>query len=260
MVYISMKIAVIILAVVMSFAITGASGAETAPKNTEASGIGGDSVKHKILSFNLEGVTEKGEKKWDVTGEAAEAITSDKIKLDNIVARAYGDEASATITADKGVYNKALNNVQLEQNVKATIENKVDATGDISMFGASSPIDKAKAFGGEKAKKRKTVITCDGEVQFDYEKNQAYFSKNVKVVNDEGTIDADKITIYMDTSTKKLKEIVADGNVKITRGENTTYSEKATYIDAEKRILLTGRPRLVIYQEGGLEENIMRKK
>lgn len=215
-----------------------------------------DPVQHKVLSFNLEGVTEKGQKKWDVTGESAEAITKDKIKLDNIVARAYGDEAEATITADKGIYNRLQNNVCLEQNVKATIVNSSDVTGDITIFGQETSDGKT---GQGKPKKTKTTITCDGEVQFDYEKNQAYFSKNVRVVNEEGSIEADKITIYIDTSTKKLKEIVADGNVRITRGANTTYSEKAVYIDAEKKILLTGSPRLVIYQEWSLEDNILGK-
>ena len=112
----------------------------------------------------------------------------------------------------------------------------------------------------DKSKKAKTLIVCDGEVQFDYEKNQAYFNKNVKVTNDEGNIDADKITINLDPSTKRIGEIVCEGNVKITRGENITYSDKATYIESDKKILLTGRPKLVIYQEGSLEDNIFGNK
>ena len=92
---------------------------------------------------------------------------------------------------------------------------------------------------------------------FDYENNQAYFNKNVKVVSEDGEIDADKITVNLDPSTKRVKEIIAEGSVCIKRGENITYSEKATYIEADKKIVLTGRPKLVIYQEGDTGGNFM---
>jgi len=219
-----------------------------------------DSVKHRVLEFNLEGVTDKGAKKWDVKGESAEAVSESEVKLDHIVANAYGEEAQATITADKGVYDKVNNNVRLEENVKATIENTKDFTGDISSFGGEVLSSGKAAPVEKKQKKTKTVITCDGEVLFDYEHNYAYFDKNVKVVSDEGYIDADKITVNLDSATKKISQIVADGNVIIKRGENITYSEKATYIDADKKVILTGRPKIVMYQEGTLEENVLSKK
>jgi len=218
-----------------------------------------DSVKHKVLEFSLEGVTDKGAKKWDVKGESAEAVSESEIKLDHIVANAYGEEAQATITAEKGVYDKAKNNVRLEENVLATIENTKDFTGDISSFGGGMP-SSGKAAPAEKPKKTKTVITCDGEVLFDYERNYACFDKNVKVVSEEGDINADKITINLDPTTKKIKDIIAEGNVMIKRGENITYSEKATYIEAEKKIVLTGSPKIVMYQEGTFEENMLSKK
>ncbi|MCM8761040.1 MAG: LPS export ABC transporter periplasmic protein LptC [Candidatus Omnitrophica bacterium] len=216
---------------------------ETAPQATS------DPVAHKVLSFNLEGLNEKGSKKWDVRGETAEAISENEIRLDNIVAKAYGEEAEAVITADQGVYDRAKNNVRLEKNVKATIESTPNFTGSFIDVG-TAPKDKSSKSDG-KSKKTKTVITCDGEVQFDYEKNQAYFLQNVKVVSEDGDIDADKITVYLDPDTRQLKEIVAEGNVKITRGENITYSDKASYSEKEKKITLSGKPKLVIYQEGG---------
>jgi len=224
-----------------------------------AEAAGPDPVKHKVLEFNLEGVTDKGAKKWDVKGESAESVSESEIKLDHIVANAYGEEAQATITAEKGVYDKAKNNVRLEENVHATIENTKDFTGDISNFGGGV-LSSGHAASAEKPKKTKTIITCDGEVLFDYERNYAYFDKNVKVVSEEGDIDADKITINLDPTTKKIKDIVAEGNVIIKKGENITYSEKATYIEAEKKIVLTGSPKIVMYQEGTLEENVLSKK
>ena len=218
-----------------------------------------DSVQHRVLSFNLEGLTEKGAKKWDVKGESAEAISENEVKLNRIVAKAYGEDAEATITADKGVYNKSKNNVTLEQNVKATIINTQGMDGSLADF-TLNPLNATEPKEPNPDKKKtKTVITCDGEVQFNYENNQAFFTKNVKVVNDDGIIDADKITVNLDPVTRKIKEIVAEGNVKITRGENVTYSEKATYFESEKKVLLEGRPKIIITQEGNFETNFLNK-
>ena len=211
-----------------------------------------DQVKQTVMAFDLEGLADDGSKKWDVKGKSAESVTEDQVKLNDITASSYGKEAHATITADTGMYNKTKNNVHLEQNVKAVIENNSKGAEDFL-----SPSKTAGLNTDKQPKKTKTIITCDAEVEFNYEKNEGYFNKNVHVLNDEGTIDADKITVYLDTSTKAVKTIVAEGNVKIQRGENTTYSDKATYIEAEKKIVLTGTPKLVIYQEGNFQTGFM---
>ena len=217
-------------------------------------------VNQKVLSFNLEGLTEKGEKKWDVTGESAEAVSESEIKLDNIVARAYGEESSATITADSGVYDKTRNNVRLKKNVRATIENEQGDTSNIGNFSqAAASTEKKSESLPVKSKKTKTIITCDGEVEFNYEQNQAYFNQNVKVVNEDTTIYADKITVNMDPATRRMTDIIAEGHVRIVKGENTTYSEKATYVDSEKKVKLTGAPKIVISQDGGVEDNFLGK-
>ncbi len=248
------------LTLLVAFLVTGGCGRKEEPKakevkaSIEASGrTSGDPVSHKVLSFNLEGLTERGVKKWDVKGDSAEAISENEVKLDNIIASAYGEEAEAIITADEGVYDRAKNNVKLEKNVHATINATQGFTGDF-VEGSGNIKDKSvkAAVKGEKPKRDKTVITCDGEVQFDYGKNQAYFLKNVKVVNNDGTIDADKITVHLDPDTRRLTEIVADGNVTIVRGDNTTFSQRASYSETDKKVTLSGKPKLMLSPDGGM--------
>jgi lipopolysaccharide transport protein LptA len=220
-----------------------------APRQGAASDDG-SAVQQKVLSFNLEGLTQKGAKSWEIRGESAEAISESEIKLDNIVAKAYGEEGEAVITAEKGVYDRTKNNVKLHQNVKATIDNDAGISSDF--VGLSAPASKKEKSGKETTiatKKDPIIITCDGDVEFDYTRSQAYFTKNVHIVSPDGIIDADKITVNLDTATRKLTDIVAEGNVKITRGDNITYSDRATYVEADKKIVLTGKPRLVISQE-----------
>ncbi|MFA6141815.1 MAG: LPS export ABC transporter periplasmic protein LptC [Candidatus Omnitrophota bacterium] len=232
------------------------------PKQAAVETPPADFVKHKVMSFDLEGLNDNGSKKWDVKGESAEAIAENQVQLNNVVANSYGENDQATISANKGIYDKVNNSVRLEENVKATIENTgQNQAPDIMNFSGltnSSPDPKEQKV--DKGKKTRTQITCDGEAQFNYEKNLAYFNKNVKVVNEEGYINADKITVDLDPVTKKVYQIVAEGNVKIQRGENTTYSNKATYVEADKKIILEGQPRLVIYQEGNLQDNVFGKK
>lgn len=241
-------IQVILLAAMIALPACG-NAAAVAAKDS-----GKEGMQQKVLAFNLEGLSDSGQKKWDVTGKSAESVSQTQMKLNDIVAKSYGKDSEATITARDGMYDKTKNNVTLENDVKATIISTKGFAGD--MVGL--PAEKKDGAAGKdgKEKKTKTTIVCDGEVEFDYENNQAYFSKNVKVVSDDGTIDADKITVNLDPSTRRVKEIVAEGNVKIKQGENVTYSDKATYVEAERKILLTGKPKLVIYQEGGLSGNL----
>jgi lipopolysaccharide export system protein LptA len=112
--------------------------------------------------------------------------------------------------------------------------------------------------------KDKIVITCDGPLQIDYAKNVATFKDNVKVDTQDNLIYSDLMDVYFlkqetpgqataaaDTNAAmmgtKIDKIFCKGNVKIVRGENTSYSEEALYTAADKKITLTGRPKLILY-------------
>ncbi len=95
-----------------------------------------------------------------------------------------------------------------------------------------------------------TVITCDGPLEIDYGKETAVFSNNVKVdQKEQGKMYADKMDVHFDFKNKKILYIKSTGNVKIVKGENTSYSDEAVYTAADKKMVLNGRPRLVIRSE-----------
>ena len=212
-----------------------------------------DGVGHKVLSFNLEGLTEKGDKKWEVVGRTARSISENEVRLDGIVAKTYGDQ-EAVITADQGVYDKSKNNVKLEKNVHATIENSGSMIKDQIGFSVESPSAEKKAAERSKEKKRIT-ITCDGDVEFNYAKNLAYFKQNVKVRSEDGDIDADKITVNLNPATKKINDIVAEGHVKITQKENVATGDKAQYNEADKKVVLSGNTKIEMTQDGDVVKN-----
>jgi len=121
------------------------------------------------------------------------------------------------------------------------------------------------------------VITCDGPLEIDYAKNFATFKNKVRVETQGNVIYSDVMDIYFlsqgqadnkDEKTEaqaeaesalmgsKIDKIVARGNVKIVRGENVSYSEEATYIARDKKIILTGRPKLIIYSTEGFNASL----
>jgi lipopolysaccharide assembly outer membrane protein LptD (OstA) len=96
---------------------------------------------------------------------------------------------------------------------------------------------------------RTTIITCDGPLELNYNKNRAIFRNNVRVEDSEGNIYADRIDVYFNPTTRRIKCVVAKGNVEIVNGENVSYSEKAIYLVDEGRVVLPNKPRLVIQSE-----------
>ncbi len=122
--------------------------------------------------------------------------------------------------------------------------------------------------GKNSAKNDKTIITCDGPLEIDYAKNIATFKNNVKVDTKDNLIYSDIMDVYFLPADKnappgkdtakaggtdvglmgtKIDKIIARGNVKIVKGQNVSYSQEAIYTAADKKIVLSGKPRLVLY-------------
>jgi LPS export ABC transporter protein LptC len=132
-----------------------------------------------------------------------------------------------------------------------------------------NPVDKNKPQ-AQGVVKEKIIITCDGPLEIDYEKNIATFNNNVKVDRTDSLMTSDKMYVYFIPSGKdnkepektkeadkaegltgsKIDKMIARGNVKIVRGDNISYSGEATYTASDKKILLSGSPKLILYSGG----------
>ncbi len=143
--------------------------------------------------------------------------------------------------------NTGLNMVNFEKDVKVQINNSALSGGPA---------------------KDKIEIICDGPLEVDYQKNLAVFRNNVKVMTRDGLIESDLMEVYFlsdkgdvknsrqpqeaDLNGAKIDKIFARGNVKIIRNQNVSFSEEAVYSAGDRKIILTGRPKLVIYSSEGL--------
>lgn len=253
----------------------------------------------QINDFSLAGYGDKGKKSWEISGKTADIFT-EVVRLRDITGNLYGEEENIKLTSDRGDFRKTEGKIHLEQNVVITTasgaklttdsldwdrRNQLILTKDVvnitreNMFTTGrgaigqpnlkqvsleqdvtveiEPKDKQ----AEATNKEKTVITCDGPLEIDYEKNVAVFKNNVKVDRPDSQIYCDTMDVYFLKSAKspgtdkgssfmsgtEIDKIIAQGNVKIVRGDNISYSEEAIYSNTEKKITLLGRPRLILY-------------
>jgi lipopolysaccharide assembly outer membrane protein LptD (OstA) len=133
---------------------------------------------------------------------------------------------------------KNLKKVYLKENVQVEVEEQAQLLSETVV--------------GQK-NKQPTIITCDGPLEIDYDKEIATFNNNVKAdQGEQGQMYADKMEAYFEFKNKKILRLKSIGNVKIVKGENTSYSDEAVYSAQDKKMTLTGRPRLVIYSEDKL--------
>ncbi len=173
---------------------------------------------------------------WDRKAELVTTKDLVNIKRDNMVTSGVG-----------AVGEMGLKQVTLEKNVKVDILPQVKE-------------------GQEASGEDKTVITCDGPLVVDYAQNIASFNNNVKVERTDSVIYSDKMDVFFKPRDSKeaeiapgimgskIEKIIARGNVKAVRGNNISYSEEAIYSAAEKKLILSGRPKLIIYSTEDLKD------
>lgn len=250
-----------------------------------------------LSSFSVSGYARGGKRQWDLAGKSAD-IMAEEIKLSDVRGKVYGKETNMTIVADQGNLDRANNNVHLEKNVQVITDDGATLNTDYLDWDAQNqrlsnedPVwierDRMKAKGvgiiaqpvlnkveikkdvtvelSIKEDDAPTVITCDGSLEVEYERNLAIFKQNVLVKDMRGEILADKIDLYLARQTQEGKKIegmqgmgidkvVAEGNVEIHRGENISFSEKAVYDTETGKLTLTGKPKLVIYSTGAFSK------
>jgi LPS export ABC transporter protein LptC len=253
---------------------TSAKGKQKWDITGKSADIGSDVIKLNQIESNLyqggENVkltAEKGdfdrqqgqvhlEKDVVITTSSGAKLTTDSLDWDrknemvSTKAPVNIERQDMTITGQGAKGYPDLNKVDLEKDVHVKIDNALTEAE------------------GELKEKNKITIECDGPLQVDYKKNTAVFNNNVKVVTPDALIESDSMEVYFITeggqkvkggadnaelASSRIEKIVAAGNVKITRGDNVSYSEEAVYQAADRKITLSGRPKLVIYSTGGFD-------
>ncbi len=243
-----------------------------------------ENMDQKFQGFLLHGYDDNGNKSWEVKGDTAD-IVGTKVKLSNVDANTYNGNRM-NVKADTGIIDQASGNMRLEDDVVITTEDGTQLKTDhidwkrdddlvltddkvvlsdkrMTVVGkgmearpglksAQIKTDvKVKVNTGDDKKAKKFVtITCDGPLEIDQTKSVAIFNNNVVAVQDEQQLKADKIEVFFTPDMKSIKKMICSGNVEITQKENKTFAKQAVYDAITKKIILSGRPKLILQTEG----------
>lgn len=93
------------------------------------------------------------------------------------------------------------------------------------------------------------TITCEGPLEFEYEKGIATFHTNVHVNDHQGDLYTDTLIAYVDQKTHTIRYADAFGRVRIVQGPHTAHGDHAVYEPALAKVTLLGSPYLVLYPE-----------
>lgn len=249
-----------------------------------------ETAQQEVKDFSFAQYKEGGEQKWKMNGRSAEVLENkvnieylsalsfgqgtilklraregifDKgeniVHLNDNVVMISSD--GTKLTTDRLVWDAETKNVSTETsvNIKRPDMDITGTGGNFDMEDKTAELKqdiRAKLVSGESAAmgpiigNNQTIITCDGPLELNYKQNRAFFHGNVKVEDSKGSILADRIDVYFSPETRRVKCVVARGNVKIINGANITYSEKAIYLVDQDRVILPNRPKLVIQNDG----------
>ncbi|MFA4991878.1 MAG: LPS export ABC transporter periplasmic protein LptC [Candidatus Omnitrophota bacterium] len=243
-------------------------------------------AQQEVQNFSFVQYQDKGAEKWKLSGRTAQVEdakvnieeisllsfgTAQALKLkaregsfnkedsvvhleNNVVAAATD---GTTLSTDYLDWNAETRNAVTDANVnikradldvsgKGAVCNLEEKTAelkeDINVSISSPGMD---GIGGSDGASR-TTITCKGPLELNYKKNRATFYNAVKVEDKKGSILADRMDVYFSPDSRRVRWVIAKGNVRIINGENITYSEKAIYLVEQGRVILPDRPKLII--------------
>ncbi len=120
----------------------------------------------------------------------------------------------------------------------------------------NSSDDELPGGGGPGEGSKHVVITCDGPLTVDYQRDIATFERNVHVVDPSGEIYSDTLVAYLNRTTHTIRYADAIGHVRILQAHNTATSERAVYEPLRGRITLVGRPSLLLYPDGKADATV----
>lgn len=101
-------------------------------------------------------------------------------------------------------------------------------------------------------KSNEPIDIISDTVEANQKQNTVTFKGNVVAKQGDTTLYANTLVILYDGDTKKMKEVIATGNVKIVQLERRATSQKATFYQDENKAVLDGE---AVVREG---ENVIR--
>ena len=101
------------------------------------------------------------------------------------------------------------------------------------------------AFGEDKKKDDGPVNITAEKIEFRRKENCIVLQDNIKVIWKDTTLKADKAMLYQAPNSKQYDKVVAAGNVKLVRPDETVTGQKAVWERTKNEITITGSPKVI---------------
>ncbi len=99
-----------------------------------------------------------------------------------------------------------------------------------------------RSFGFDFKESSQPIRLKSDTLEWDYNGNVVTFTGNVIANQEDVTLYSDRLVMYYEGSTNEVSRIVAEGAVRIVQLDRRATAERAVFYNAEKKIVLTGRP------------------
>ncbi|MCQ9207471.1 MAG: LPS export ABC transporter periplasmic protein LptC [Omnitrophica bacterium] len=213
-------------------------------------------VNQEVYSFRLEGFNKNNEVQWGLEGGSA-SVALRKVNINDLKAVYYGEDMTFTIFADKAVYDKETQDIELEANIIGKTSDGGELTTTSAKWNAKTERIETDAYVTVKRDniscrgkgmitrprlKRvqfreeievvilpDRIITCDGPFEINHDENKAIFHNNVKITDKDSDTFTDKLTVYLDPETNQIERIVTEGNVRVVHTGGVEDIGKMTF-------------------------------
>jgi len=98
---------------------------------------------------------------------------------------------------------------------------------------------------GRAAETKPAIVITSQTLTADSKNNIVIFEGRVVAKKEDITIHSDKMKVYYNNSLGEIKKIYAYGDVKAFKDERAIFSEEATYLGEDERIVFRGKPKAV---------------
>ena len=197
-----------------------------------------------VKKFTLTGFDDKGQKFWNLQGDSAKIDKGQTVFLDQNVTLRLHD--GTLIRTDHVQWSQDAGTMRT--NSPVFVEHTTVKVKGMGAVGRPNDgfIQLNKKI--EMKTDQGSVLTCDGPMKIYYNQNKMVLYRNVKVIDQRGTLQAKRMDVLFDSNEKKAKKIIAEGDVVILRGADTTRTRRAIYTVANGSIRLEGNPEITMHK------------
>lgn len=207
----------------------------------------------RLQSFSLTGFDDHGKKFWNLKGDTARIGEGQTVFLEQNVTLKLKDDTEIRTDHVQWFQDGTL---QTEAPVRVDHQNtKIQGMG---AFGHPNEgfiqLNRTIHMRIDPDTPQMTSIDCEGPMKLYFRENKMIFYRHVNVVDQRGRLTSNRMDVFFDSDKRKVRQIIAVGNVVIKRGADITRSRRAIYTLETGSVRLEGNPEITLHKES---ENLL---